>query len=604
MIRSFIGYFLTKGKGLILLFTQKAQTELLNRHENSLLLFLGIFIRMSEVYKKKERLMKNYPVKKNDVIEVEIIDLTHEGLGVAKVDHYPLFIENALPGEKLEIKVLKTGKSFGYGKVLTVLKSSEQRVPVKDENFTKVGISPLQHLAYGAQLSFKTQQVENVMQRVAKLPEVPVLPTIGMNDPWHYRNKAQIPVRKIDNQLQTGFFRKNSHDLIPMEHFYIQDPEIDAAIVKIRDIMRKYSVKPYNESDNTGNLRHIVVRRGYHTGEMMVVLITRTPKLFPISKIVPDILEAIPEVVSIVQNVNPKRTNVIFGDETILLHGSEKITDTIFDLKFEISARSFYQVNPQQTEVMYQKVKEYAALTGNEIVVDAYCGIGTIGLTLAQDAKQVYGIEVIEEAVKDAENNAKLNNIENATFTAGLAEELLPKLVENGLQPDVVVVDPPRKGLDGQLVNTLIETQPERIVYVSCNPATLARDIALLTEGGYEAKEIQPVDNFPQTTHVETVALLSKLDVDKHINIEIELDELDLTSAESKATYAQIKEYVWNKFELKVPTLYIAQIKRKCGIELREHYNKSKKEKQIIPQCTPEKEEAIMDALRHFKMIE
>lgn len=604
MIRSFIGYFLTKGKGLILLFTQKAQTELLNRHENSLLLFLGIFIRMSEVYKKKERLMKNYPVKKNDVIEVEIIDLTHEGLGVAKVDHYPLFIENALPGEKLEIKVLKTGKSFGYGKVLTVLKSSEQRVPVKDENFTKVGISPLQHLAYGAQLSFKTQQVENVMQRVAKLPGVPVLPTIGMNDPWHYRNKAQIPVRKIDNQLQTGFFRKNSHDLIPMEHFYIQDPEIDAAIVKIRDIMRKYSVKPYNESDNTGNLRHIVVRRGYHTGEMMVVLITRTPKLFPISKIVPDILEAIPEVVSIVQNVNPKRTNVIFGDETILLHGSEKITDTIFDLKFEISARSFYQVNPQQTEVMYQKVKEYAALTGNEIVVDAYCGIGTIGLTLAQDAKQVYGIEVIEEAVKDAENNAKLNNIENATFTAGLAEELLPKLVENGLQPDVVVVDPPRKGLDGQLVNTLIETQPERIVYVSCNPATLARDIALLTEGGYEAKEIQPVDNFPQTTHIETVALLSKLDVDKHINIEIELDELDLTSAESKATYAQIKEYVWNKFELKVPTLYIAQIKRKCGIELREHYNKSKKEKQIIPQCTPEKEEAIMDALRHFKMIE
>lgn len=604
MIRSFIGYFLTKGKGLILLFTQKAQTELLNRHENSLLLFLGIFIRMSEVYKKKERLMKNYPVKKNDVIEVEIIDLTHEGLGVAKVDHYPLFIENALPGEKLEIKVLKTGKSFGYGKVLTVLKSSEQRVPVKDENFTKVGISPLQHLAYGAQLSFKTQQVENVMQRVAKLQEVPVLPTIGMNDPWHYRNKAQIPVRKIDNQLQTGFFRKNSHDLIPMEHFYIQDPEIDAAIVKIRDIMRKYSVKPYNESDNTGNLRHIVVRRGYHTGEMMVVLITRTPKLFPISKIVPDILEAIPEVVSIVQNVNPKRTNVIFGDETILLHGSEKITDTIFDLKFEISARSFYQVNPQQTEVMYQKVKEYAALTGNEIVVDAYCGIGTIGLTLAQDAKQVYGIEVIEEAVKDAENNAKLNNIENATFTAGLAEELLPKLVENGLQPDVVVVDPPRKGLDGQLVNTLIETQPERIVYVSCNPATLARDIALLTEGGYEAKEIQPVDNFPQTTHIETVALLSKLDVDKHISVEIELDEMDLTSAESKATYAQIKEYVWNKFQLKVPTLYIAQIKRKCGIELREHYNKSKKEKQIIPQCTPEKEEAIMDALRHFKMIE
>ena len=220
--------------------------------------------------------------------------------------------------------------------------------------------------------------------------------------------------------------------------------------------MRKYSVKPYNESDNTGNLRHIVVRRGYHTGEMMVVLITRTPKLFPISKIVPDILEAIPEVVSIVQNVNPKRTNVILATKPSYYMGLKNYR-YYFDLKFEISARSFYQVNPQQTEVMYQKVKEYAALTGNEIVVDAYCGIGTIGLTLAQDAKQVYGIEVIEEAVKDAENNAKLNNIENATFTAGLAEELLPKLVENGLQPDVVVVDPPRKGLDGQLVNTLMK---------------------------------------------------------------------------------------------------------------------------------------------------
>ena len=452
--------------------------------------------------------MKTYPVKKNDVLEVEIIDLTHEGMGVAKIDHYPLFIDDALPGEKMEIKVLKVGKSFGYGKVINRLKTSEKRVPVRDANFTRVGISPLQHLAYDAQLEFKTDQVKNVMQRVAKLPDVPVLDTLGMDDPWGYRNKAQVPVRKIGDKLQTGFFRKNSHDLIPMEHFYIQDPKIDDAIIKVRDIMRKYSVKPYNESDNTGNLRHIVVRRGYHTGEMMIVLITRTPKLFPTSKIIPDILAELPEVVSIVQNVNPKRTNVIFGDETILLHGEDKMIDTIFDLKFEISSRSFYQVNPQQTEVMYNKVKEYAALTGNEIVVDAYCGIGTIGLSVAKDAKHVYGIEVIEEAVKDAENNAKLNNIENATFTAGLAEEVLPRMVEQEIKPDVVIVDPPRKGLEATLVETLIETKPARIVYVSCNPATLARDIALLVEGGYEAVEVQPVDNFPQTTHIESVTLL------------------------------------------------------------------------------------------------
>lgn len=454
--------------------------------------------------------MNNFPVKKNETIEVEIIDLTHEGMGVAKIEGYPLFIENALPGEKMEIKVLKTGKSFGYGKVLTVLKSSEDRVPVKDQNFTKVGISPLQHLAYEAQLHFKTEQVKNLMQRVAKLPDVPVLDTIGMSNPWGYRNKAQIPVRKINDQLQTGFFRKNSHELIPLEHFYIQDPKIDEAIIKIRDIMRKYGVKPYNESDNTGNLRHIVVRRGYYNKEMMVVLITRTAKLFPSSKIIPDIVAALPEVVSIVQNVNPKKTNVIFGEETILLYGEDKMMDTIFDLKFEISARSFYQVNPLQTEVMYSKVKEFAALTGKEIVVDAYCGIGTIGLTLAKEAKQVYGIEVIEEAVENAESNAILNNIENTTFTCGLVEEVLPKMLEQEIQPDVVIIDPPRKGLEVTLIDTLIETKPKRIIYVSCNPATLARDIALLVEGGYEVKEIQPVDNFPQTTHIESVSLLEK----------------------------------------------------------------------------------------------
>lgn len=454
--------------------------------------------------------MNNFPVQKNETIEVEIIDLTHEGMGVAKVDGYPLFIEDALPGEKIEIKVLKTGKSFGYGKVLTILTSSNDRVPVKDANFTKVGISPLQHLAYDAQLTFKTNQVKNVMQRIAKLPEAPVLDTIGMSNPWGYRNKAQIPVRKIENKLETGFFRKNSHQLIPLEHFYIQDAHIDEAIIKIRDIMRKYSVKAYNESDNTGNLRHIVVRRAYHTGQMMVVLITRTPKLFPTSKIIPEILETLPEVVSIVQNVNSKKTNVIFGDETIILHGEDKIIDTIFDLKFEISSRSFYQVNPVQTEVMYNKVKEYAALTGNEVVVDAYCGIGTIGLTLAKDAKQVYGIEVIEEAVKNAESNAKLNEIANATFTSGLVEEVLPRLLEQEITPDVVIVDPPRKGLEISLVETLIETKPQRIVYVSCNPATLARDIDLLAQGGYTVKEVQPIDNFPQTTHIESVALLSK----------------------------------------------------------------------------------------------
>lgn len=458
----------------------------------------------------KEQQMDKFPVEKNEMLEVEIIDLTHEGLGVAKVEGYPLFIENALPGEKIKIKVVKVGKSFGYGKVLTIIKSSEDRMPIEDTKFSQVGISPLQHLKYSAQLDFKTNQVKNVLQRVAKLPDVPVSDTLGMRHPWGYRNKAQIPVRKKDNQLQTGFFRKNSHELIPLEHFYIQDPAIDEAIIKLRDIMRKYGVKPYNETDHTGNLRHIIVRRGYYTGEMMVVLITRTPKLFPISKIIPEIVDVLPEVVSIVQNVNTKKTNVIFGEETIILHGKDSIVDTIFDLKFEISARSFYQVNPQQTQVMYQKVEEFAQLSGKEIVLDAYCGIGTIGLTLAKDAKHVYGVEIVEEAVKNAENNAQINGIKNATFTVGTAEETIPKMLQEGIIPDVVIIDPPRKGLEKSLIDVLNEAQPEQIIYVSCNPATLARDLALFNEGNYEINAVQPVDNFPQTTHIETIVLLSK----------------------------------------------------------------------------------------------
>lgn len=454
--------------------------------------------------------MDKFPVEKNEILEVEIIDLTHEALGVAKIEGYPLFIENALPGEKIKIKVVKVGKKFGYGKVLTIIKSSEERMPIEDITFSKVGISPLQHLKYSKQLEFKTNQVKNVLQRVAKLTDVSVNDILGMSNPWRYRNKAQIPVRKIDNQLQTGFFRKNSHELIPLEHFYIQNPAIDEAIIKLRDIMRKYGVKPYNETDHTGNLRHIIVRRGYYTGEMMIVLITRTPKLFPISKIIPEIIEALPDVVSIIQNVNTKKTNVIFGEETIVLHGKDSITDTIFDLKFEISARSFYQVNPQQTEVMYQKVKEFAQLSGKEVVLDAYCGIGTIGLTLAKDAKHVYGVEIIEEAVKNAANNAHINEIKNATFTVGTAEETIPQMLREGINPNVVIVDPPRKGLEKSLIDVLNEAKPERIIYVSCNPATLARDLALFKEGSYAITVVQPVDNFPQTTHIETIVLLSK----------------------------------------------------------------------------------------------
>ncbi len=449
---------------------------------------------------------KVVPVQKNEKHTVKIEDLTHEGFGVARIKGYSLFIENALPG--VEVKIHKTGKSFGYAKVMNRLNSSEDRVVIQDENYTRVGITPLQHMRYPAQLDFKKQQVINSLQRIAKLPDVPVYDTIGMANPSGYRNKAQIPVRKIDDKSTTGFFRKNSHEVIPMENFYIQDPKIDEAIIAVRDIMRVYGVKPYNENENIGNLRHIIVRRGYYTGEIMIVLVTRTAKLFPTSKIIPDILEAIPEVVSIVQNINPKHTNVILGEDSIVLYGEDKFKDTLLGNTFEISHRSFYQVNPLQTEKLYQTVLDFAELTGEETVIDAYSGIGTITLTLAKNAKHVYGIEVIEPAVENAKANAELNNIDNVTFEAGAAEEVMVAWAEEGRTADLLVVDPPRKGLEKEFTDAVIAMKPTKMIYVSCNPATLSRDLALLTEGGYMVKKVQPVDLFPQTTHVESVTLL------------------------------------------------------------------------------------------------
>lgn len=450
------------------------------------------------------------PVNKNEQHTVTIEDLTFEGMGVAKINGYPLFIEDALPGEKAEVKIHKTGKTYGYAKVMNRLNSSKDRVPLKNRSYTRAGIAPLQHMSYAAQLAFKKQQVANVMQRIARMPEVPVLNTIGMEEPWGYRNKAQVPVRKVEGLLTTGFFRKNSHDLIPMEDFYIQDPKIDEAIIAVRDIMREYGVKPYNEKDNTGNLRHIVVRRGYHTGEMMIVLVTRTAKLFPTSKIIPAIQEALPEVVSIVQNVNPRGTNVILGEDAIVLYGEDKYRDELMGNTFEISHRSFYQVNPLQTEKLYQTVLDFAAMTGEETVIDAYCGIGTITLALAKKAKEVYGIEIVEMAVEDAKRNAALNGVENVTYQLGAAEEVMLKWAEEERTADLLVVDPPRKGLEGQFIDAVLEMKPSKMVYVSCNPATLARDLALLAEGGYNVEKIQPVDLFPQTNHVESVTLLTR----------------------------------------------------------------------------------------------
>lgn len=542
-------------------------------------------------------------LKKNDIVEVEIVDLTHEGAGVAKVDGLVFFVENALPSEKILMRVLKVNKKIGFGKVEKYLVQSLHRNQDLDLAYLRSGIADLGHLSYPEQLKFKTKQVKDSLYKIAGIADVEVAETLGMEHPVKYRNKAQVPVRRVNGVLETGFFRKNSHDLMPLEDFFIQDPVIDQVVVALRDLLRRFDLKPYDEKEQSGLIRNLVVRRGHYSGQIMVVLVTTRPKVFRVDQLIEQVIKQFPEIVSVMQNINDQNTNAIFGKEWRTLYGQDYITDQMLGNDFQIAGPAFYQVNTEMAEKLYQTAIDFAELKKDDVIIDAYSGIGTIGLSVAKHVKEVYGVELIPEAVENSQKNASLNKITNAHYVCDTAENAMKKWLKEGIQPTVILVDPPRKGLTESFIKASAQTGADRIAYISCNVATMARDIKLYQDLGYELKKVQPVDLFPQTHHVETVALLSKLDVDKHISVEIELDEMDLTSAESKATYAQIKEYVWNKFELKVSTLYIAQIKKKCGIELREHYNKSKKDKQIIPQCTPEKEEAIMDALRHFKMI-
>lgn len=540
---------------------------------------------------------------KNDIIETEISDISHEGMGIAKVDGFVFFVENALPGEIIQMRVLKLRKRIGYGKVEEYLTTSPHRNEGLDYTYLRTGIADLGHLTYEQQLLFKQKQVADNLYKIAHISDVLVEPTLGMTIPLAYRNKAQVPVRRVDGQLETGFFRKNSHTLVSIEDYLIQEKEIDALINFTRDLLRKFDVKPYDEEQQSGLIRNLVVRRGHYTGQLMLVLVTTRPKIFRIDQMIEKLVSAFPSVVSIMQNINDRNSNVIFGKEFRTLYGSDTIEDQMLGNTYAISAQSFYQVNTEMAEKLYQKAIDFSDLNSEDIVIDAYSGIGTIGLSVAKQVKHVYGVEVVEKAVSDAKENATRNGITNSTYVADSAENAMAKWLKEGIKPTVIMVDPPRKGLTESFVYSAAQTKADKITYISCNSATMARDIKLFEELGYHLVKIQPVDLFPMTHHVETVALLSKLNVDKHIDVEIKLDELDLTSAESKATYAQIKEYILEKFDLKVSTLYIAQIKKKCGIVLREHYNKSKKEKQVIPQCTPEKEEAIMDALKHFKMI-
>ncbi|MEN8698053.1 23S rRNA (uracil(1939)-C(5))-methyltransferase RlmD [Bacillus infantis] len=452
------------------------------------------------------------PVQKNDYIDVVFEDLTHDGAGVAKVDGYPLFVPNGLPGEKAQVKVTKVNKGYGFGRLMEIYEESPHRVNAPCPIYKECGGCQLQHLSYQGQMLAKEKQVRDVLTRIGKLEDVKVHPVLGMNEPWRYRNKAQVPIGEHEGGLIGGFYQQRSHQIIDMKECLIQQEKNDEVVQTVKEICAKYGVRAYDEGRHKGELRHIMARHGLVTGEVMVVLITRTNELPNRKKITEEIAASIKGIKSIVHNVNPKKTNVIFGDVTRVIWGEEVIYDYIGDIKFAISARSFYQVNPEQTKVLYEKALEYADLSGEESVIDAYCGIGTISLFLAQKAKKVFGVEIVPEAIEDAKRNAALNGITNAEFAVGEAEKVIPDWYKEGNQADVLVVDPPRKGCDEALLQTILSMKPKKVVYVSCNPATLARDLRILEDGGYKTEEVQPVDMFPQTMHCEAVAKITLKD--------------------------------------------------------------------------------------------
>ena len=542
--------------------------------------------------------------RKNDLVTLEIEDCGIDGEGIGKADGFTVFVKDAVIGDTVTAKIIKAKKNYGYGRLMEVLKPSPYRVEPKCEFARQCGGCQLQALSYDQQLVFKTNKVKGHLERIGGFTDIPMEPIIGMDELFHYRNKAQFPVgRNKEGKIVTGFYAGRTHNIIENRDCALGVVENKEVLDRVIAHMEKYRIEPYNEATGKGLVRHVLIRYGYFTKEVMVCLILNGNKLPKEEQLVKSLCE-IPGMTSITINVNKKHSNVILGEEIRLLWGQEYITDRIGDISYQISPLSFYQVNPMQTQKLYAKALEYADLHGEETVWDLYCGIGTISLFLAQKAKFVRGVEIVPAAIENAKENAKLNGLENTEFFVGKAEEVLPReYKKNGVYADVIVVDPPRKGCDETLLETMIEMNPERIVYVSCDSATLARDLKYLCARGYELRKVCPVDQFGMTVHVETVVLLSQQKPDDTIEIDLDLDELDATSAELKATYQEIKDYVLKEFGLKVSSLYISQVKRKCGIEVGENYNLPKSENARVPQCPKEKEEAIKAALKYFAMI-
>ncbi|WP_337743892.1 23S rRNA (uracil(1939)-C(5))-methyltransferase RlmD [Dysosmobacter sp.] len=537
-------------------------------------------------------------LEKGSVYTAVIDGYSSEGLGIARVNGAVVFVPHAVRGEEIDLRITKVMKTSCAGEIVKIHNPSPERMEPECPYAGKCGGCAYRHLTYPEELWAKRQRVQDALTRIGGL-DLTVEEILGAKNPEHYRNKSQYPVG-ADGSI--GFFQARTHKVVTIRRCLIQTEAADRTAQAVGEWMRRYKISAYDETTGKGLVRHVCVRVN-RKGESLCCVVVNGNKVPREPELAAYVTTAVPHTVGVLLNSNTRRGNVVLGDKYRTLFGRNYLMDTLCGLEFKLSMPSFYQVNRDQAEVLYGKALEFAGLTGNETVLDLYCGIGTITLCLAKAAKRVIGAEIVPPAIRDAKENALRNHIENAEFFCGDAADIAAKLESDGLRPDVVTVDPPRKGLAPEVIASVAAMGPEKVVYVSCDPATLGRDVKIFREFGYEAKRAAAVDMFPGTAHVETVCLLSKLQSKEHIEIEVKMDELELTSAESKATYEEIREYVFEHTGLKVSHLYIAQVKQKYGIIERENYNKPKSENARQPQCPPEKEKAITEALRHFGMI-
>ena len=537
-------------------------------------------------------------LEKNKVYRARVEGYTSEGLGVARIDGQAVFVHRALRGEDCDILLLKVLKNAAFGKAVKVYTPSPHRTEPDCPYYGRCGGCDFRHMDRAEELDAKRQRVQDALRRIGG--SAVTVESIDGGEPLHYRNKSQYPVA-ADGSV--GFYRARSHQVVPVEQCLIQKPQADKAAQALRDYIRTYGVSCYDEKTRRGLVRYLYIRTN-GAGQSLLCVLVNGRKLPHEQELVELLRQAVPDAVGVVLGVNTQPTGAVLGTEYRTLWGADALTDTLCGLTFRLSVPSFYQVNREMAEVLYDKAVEFAGLTGGETVLDLYCGAGTITQVMARHAGQVIGAEIVPEAIEDAKENAKRNNIANVAFFCGDASAVAADFAAKGLRPDVICVDPPRKGLTPEVVQAAAQMAPRRIVYVSCDPATLARDVKLFAQSGYEAVRAAAVDMFPGTANIETVVLLSKGEVDsKKIRVEFSLEDMDMSEFQDGATYAQLKDYVLEHSGLKVSNLYISQIKRKCGIGVGKNYNLQKSEDSRQPQCPPEKEKAIREAFKYFGMI-